>query len=74
VGLADSSIKLVGQSGLPPYEIVAFLGLFTSTTLGAYTLLRGNVQALRPTASDAKLLVLASIWQIMYAWQLRYAT
>lgn len=54
MGLADSSIKLVGQSGLPPYEIVAFLGLFTSTILGAYTLLRGNVQPLRPTASDAK--------------------
>jgi drug/metabolite transporter (DMT)-like permease len=46
--LADSSIKLVGQSGLPPYEMVAFLGLFMAMFLGAYTLVRGNAQALRP--------------------------
>jgi drug/metabolite transporter (DMT)-like permease len=46
--LADSSIKLVGQSGLPPYEMVAFLGLFMAMFLGAYTLVRGDVQALRP--------------------------
>jgi drug/metabolite transporter (DMT)-like permease len=46
--LADSSIKLVGQSGLPPYEMVAFLGLFMAMFLGVYTLVRGNVQAVRP--------------------------
>jgi drug/metabolite transporter (DMT)-like permease len=46
--LADSSIKLVGQSGLPPYEMVAFLGLFIAMFLGAYTLVRGDAQALRP--------------------------
>ena len=46
--LADSSIKLVGQSGLPPYEMVAFLGLFMAMFLGAYTLVRGDAQALRP--------------------------
>ncbi|HEX4030003.1 MAG TPA: DMT family transporter [Terracidiphilus sp.] len=46
--LADSSIKLVGQSGLPPYEMVAFLGLFMSMFVSAYTLVRGNAQALRP--------------------------
>jgi drug/metabolite transporter (DMT)-like permease len=46
--LADSSIKLVGQSGLPPYEMVAFLGLFMAMFVGAYTLVRGNAQALRP--------------------------
>lgn len=46
--LADSSIKLVGQSGLPPYEMVAFLGLFMAMFIGAYTALRGNARALRP--------------------------
>jgi drug/metabolite transporter (DMT)-like permease len=46
--LADSSIKLVGQSGLPSYEIVAFLGLFMVLVLGAYALIRKNTQALKP--------------------------
>lgn len=46
--LADSTIKLVGQSGLPPYEMVAFLGLFMAMFLAAYGLWRGNAQALRP--------------------------
>jgi drug/metabolite transporter (DMT)-like permease len=46
--LADSSIKLVGQSGLPPYEMVAFLGLLMAVFLGAYALVRGNVHVLRP--------------------------
>src|SRR5215469_4133868 len=46
--LADSTIKLVGQSGLPPYEMVGFLGLFMAMFLGAYALWRGNARALRP--------------------------
>jgi drug/metabolite transporter (DMT)-like permease len=46
--LGDSSIKLMGQFGLPPYEMVAFLGLFMAMFLGAFALLRGNVQVLRP--------------------------
>src|SRR3954451_12550870 len=46
--LADSSIKFVGQSGLPPYEMVAFLGLFMAMFLAAYGLARGNTQVLRP--------------------------
>jgi drug/metabolite transporter (DMT)-like permease len=46
--LADSSIKLVGQSGLPPYEMVAFLGLFMAMFLGAYGIWRKDTQALRP--------------------------
>lgn len=46
--LADSSIKLVGQSGLPPYEMVAFLGLFMALFLGAYELVRGEAGRLRP--------------------------
>jgi drug/metabolite transporter (DMT)-like permease len=44
----DSSIKFLGQSGLPPYEMVAFLGLFMSMFLGAYALVRGNPRVLRP--------------------------
>lgn len=46
--LADTSIKLVGQSGLPAYEMVAFLGLFMSIFLGAYALARGDARSLRP--------------------------
>jgi drug/metabolite transporter (DMT)-like permease len=46
--LTDSSIKLVGQSGLPPYEMVAFLGLFMAMFLAMYALGRGQVQVLRP--------------------------
>jgi hypothetical protein len=34
--LTDTSIKLVGQSGLPPYEMVAFLGLFMAVFLAIY--------------------------------------
>ncbi len=46
--LADSSIKLVGQSGLPAYEMVAFLGLFMALFLGAYAVVRGQASSLRP--------------------------
>lgn len=46
--LADSSIKLVGQSGLPPYEMVAFLGLFMAVFLTMYALGRRQVHLLRP--------------------------
>lgn len=46
--LADSSIKLVGQSGLPAYEMVAFLGLFMALFLGAYGVVRGQAGALKP--------------------------
>jgi drug/metabolite transporter (DMT)-like permease len=45
---ADTSIKLVGHSALPAYEMVAFLGLFMTMFLGAYGLARGNAQVLRP--------------------------
>lgn len=53
--LADSSIKLVGQSGLPPYEIVAFLGLFMVVFLGAYQVARGEAARLRPHRVDLQL-------------------
>jgi drug/metabolite transporter (DMT)-like permease len=45
--LADSTIKLIGQAGLPPYEVVAFLGLLMAMFLGGYNLARGNAKALR---------------------------
>ncbi|WP_158750634.1 DMT family transporter [Acidobacterium sp. S8] len=46
--LADTSIKLVGQSGLPSYEMVAFLGLFMAVFLMLYALARRQVGLLRP--------------------------
>src|SRR5436305_6110656 len=46
--LTDTAVKLVGQTGLPPYEMVAFLGLFMAMFLGGYGLWRRNMQLLRP--------------------------
>jgi drug/metabolite transporter (DMT)-like permease len=46
--LADSSIKLVGQSGLPAYEMVAFLGLFMALFLLLYSLVRRQIKRLMP--------------------------
>lgn len=46
--LGDTTIKLVGQSGLPPYEMVAFLGLFMCVFLTLYSLLRRELRLLRP--------------------------
>ncbi len=54
--LADSSIKLVGQSGLPAYEMVAFLGLFMAACIGAYGLARGEAGRLRPHRLKLQLL------------------
>ncbi|HTX75702.1 MAG TPA: DMT family transporter [Terracidiphilus sp.] len=50
--LADSTIKLVGQSGLPAYEMVAFLGLFMSGFLALYAISRRQMQWLRPHRLD----------------------
>jgi drug/metabolite transporter (DMT)-like permease len=46
--LTDTSVKLVGQSGLPAYEMVAFLGLFMALFLGLYAWARGQMHVLRP--------------------------
>jgi len=46
--LADTSIKLVGRSALPAYEIVAFLGLFIVVFLIGYTAWRHQLAALWP--------------------------
>src|SRR4051812_29175584 len=50
--LADSTIKLVGRSGLPPYEMVAFLGLFMAIFLAIYALARRELHLLRPHRWD----------------------
>jgi drug/metabolite transporter (DMT)-like permease len=46
--LCDSTIKFVGQSGLPPYEMVAFLGFFMAIFLVLYGLARREMHLLRP--------------------------
>jgi drug/metabolite transporter (DMT)-like permease len=46
--LTDTCMKLVGQSGLPAYEILAFLGLFVAGFLAAHAALRGEMCALWP--------------------------
>ncbi|MDR3750748.1 MAG: DMT family transporter [Terracidiphilus sp.] len=46
--LGDSCVKWAGQSGLPPYEIVAFMGFFMAVTLAAVAAARRNLRNLRP--------------------------
>src|SRR5579863_2311940 len=52
---ADTSIKLVGQSGLPAYEVVAFLGLFMAMFLGGYALACDTARDLRPHRFELQL-------------------
>jgi drug/metabolite transporter (DMT)-like permease len=54
--LADTSIKLVGQSGLPAYEMVAFLGLFMAIFLAVYAISRQQIHVLRPKRLSLQLL------------------
>lgn len=54
--LADSSIKWMGQFGLPPYEIVAFMGLFMATTLAIHAAASRNLPSLRPRSVWRQLL------------------
>jgi drug/metabolite transporter (DMT)-like permease len=46
--LADSCIKWVGQFGLPPEEIVAFMGLFMALTLVLHAAAQRDLGSLRP--------------------------
>jgi drug/metabolite transporter (DMT)-like permease len=46
--LADSTIKLIGKSTLPAYEVIAFLGLFIVICLAAYAAIRGEIKLLWP--------------------------
>jgi drug/metabolite transporter (DMT)-like permease len=45
---ADSSIKGLGKSSLPAYEILAFMGLFVSAAIALYALLRRQIKRLKP--------------------------
>jgi drug/metabolite transporter (DMT)-like permease len=54
--LADTCVKLVGQSGLPAYEMVAFLGLFMAICLGMYAVVSRQARVLRPHRLDRQLL------------------
>ncbi len=46
--MTDTSIKLVGQTGLPPWEVIAFLGLFMAAFLLLRGAVNGQVRALLP--------------------------
>jgi drug/metabolite transporter (DMT)-like permease len=46
--VTDTSVKIVGQTGLPPYEMVGCLGLFMAVFLSLYALVRGQLRLLRP--------------------------
>jgi drug/metabolite transporter (DMT)-like permease len=52
----DTCVKWVAQFGLPPYEIVAFMGLFMSLTLAAHAAFRRNLASLRPYSITRQLL------------------
>jgi drug/metabolite transporter (DMT)-like permease len=46
--LGDSCIKWIGQSGLPPDEIVAFIGFFMALTITLQAAVRRSFDNLRP--------------------------
>ena len=46
--LADTTIKLVGRSRLPAYEIIAILGVFMCGYLALYAAVRGEIRRLWP--------------------------
>src|ERR1700722_3829313 len=54
--LTDTSVKLVGQSGLPAYEMVAVLGVFMALSMAVYGLGTGQARKLRPHRLDLQLL------------------
>jgi drug/metabolite transporter (DMT)-like permease len=46
--LADTSVKIVGRSSLPAYEILAFMGLSVSAAIALYAALRREIKRLKP--------------------------
>jgi drug/metabolite transporter (DMT)-like permease len=54
--LTDTSVKFVGQSGLPAYEMVAFLGLFMAVFLAIYASARRQLYILRPHRLDRQIM------------------
>ena len=53
--LTDSTIKFIGQYALPPYQMVAFLGLSMSIFLFLYCLARRDLKSLRPHRLDRQI-------------------
>jgi len=54
--LGDSCIKWIGQYGLPPEEIVAFMGFFMALTLTVHAVLRRSLSNLRPRSVGRQVL------------------
>jgi len=54
--LADTSIKIVGRSTLPAYEVLAFIGLFVSVSVVVYSGLRAEIRRLKPAAPHHQLI------------------
>ncbi len=54
--LGDSCIKWIGQSGLPPEEIVAFMGCFMALTLTLQAAVRRSLGNLRPRSLGRQVL------------------
>jgi drug/metabolite transporter (DMT)-like permease len=52
----DATIKLVGQTGLPPWEVIAFLGLWMAGFLLLHGLARGTARNLLPRDVPRQLL------------------
>ncbi len=46
--LADTSVKVIGRSSLPAYEILAFMGLSICGAVALYAALRRQIKRLRP--------------------------
>ncbi len=46
---ADTTIKMIGRSPLPAYEVIAFIGLFVTAFLTIYAAARGEIKVLLPT-------------------------
>jgi drug/metabolite transporter (DMT)-like permease len=46
---ADTTIKIVGRSTLPAYEVLAFMGLFVAISVAVFAGLRRDFRRIRPT-------------------------
>jgi len=53
--MTDTSIKLVGQTGMPPWQVIAFLGLFMAGFLLLRGALNGQMRALWPRQKGRQL-------------------
>jgi drug/metabolite transporter (DMT)-like permease len=47
--LADTTVKIIGRSALPAYQIVAFMGLVMCACFALYATARKEIGSLRPT-------------------------